>query len=109
MMPIVSFGWKVLVFVLCLAGFFFLVFANKREGRRLLHRPASKRERRVCAVAGGVLLCLALWVCVQEWRGNFGSILWFGWLTMAALAVIFAAAGSGDRGSGDTHYPAGVK
>ncbi|MDR2164120.1 MAG: hypothetical protein LBO79_00470 [Zoogloeaceae bacterium] len=41
MMPIVSVGWDVLAFVLCLVGFFFLVFANEREGRRLLHRPAS--------------------------------------------------------------------
>jgi hypothetical protein len=84
MMPLVSFGWDVVVFVLCLAGFFFLVFANEREGRRLLYRPDSQRERRICAEAGGVLLCLALWVCVQEWRGNFGSVLWFGWLTVAA-------------------------
>jgi hypothetical protein len=92
MMPIVSFGWDVLAFVLCLVGFFFLVFANEREGRRLLHRPASQRERRICAAAGGGLLMLALWVCVQQWRGNFGSVLWFGWLTVAALTLIFALA-----------------
>ncbi|MDR3351497.1 MAG: DUF3325 domain-containing protein, partial [Zoogloeaceae bacterium] len=92
MMPIVSVGWDVLAFVLCLVGFFFLVFANEREGRRLLHRPASQRERRICAAAGGGLLMLALWVCVQQWRGNFGSVLWFGWLTVAALALIFALA-----------------
>jgi hypothetical protein len=42
------------------------------------------------------LLLLALWICVQEWRGSFGSVLWFGWLTVAALALIFAL-GSGDR------------
>jgi heme exporter protein D len=92
MMPIVSVGWDVLAFVLCLVGFFFLVFANEREGRRLLRRPASQRERRICAVASSGLLMLALWVCVQEWRGNFGSVLWFGWLTVAALALIFALA-----------------
>jgi hypothetical protein len=101
MMPLVSFGWNVAVFVLCLAGFFFLVFANEREGRRLLHRPASRRERRICAGAGGVLLCLALWVCIQEWRGNFGSVLWFGWLTVAALAVIFTTSGDGKQKSGN--------
>jgi hypothetical protein len=39
-----------------------------------------------------VLRLLALWVCVQEWRGTFGSVLWFGWLTVAALALIFALA-----------------
>jgi hypothetical protein len=50
MMPLVSFGWNAVAFVLCLAGFFFLVFANEREGRRLLHRPASKRECWICAV-----------------------------------------------------------
>lgn len=91
-MPLVSVGWNVVALVLCLAGFFFLVFANEREGRRLLRRPASGRERRVCAAAGGVLLFFALWVCVQEWRGTFGSVLWFGWLTVAALALIFALA-----------------
>jgi hypothetical protein len=98
MMPLVAFGWNVVVFILCLAGFFFLVFANEREGRRLLHRPASRRERRICAGAGGVLLLLALWVCIQEWRGNFGSVLWFGWLT--ALAVIFTTSGDGRSGDG---------
>ncbi|MDR1646815.1 MAG: DUF3325 domain-containing protein, partial [Zoogloeaceae bacterium] len=96
MMPLVSVGWDVLALALCLAGFFFLIFANEREGRRLLHRPASRRERRLCAAAGSVLLFLALWVCIQEWRGSFGSVVWFGWLTVAALALIFGLAGSGD-------------
>ena len=47
-------------------------------------------------MAGSVLLVLSLWVCIQEWRGNFGSVLWFGWLTVAALALIFTP-GSEDR------------
>jgi hypothetical protein len=70
----VSVGWDALAFALCLVGFFFLVFANAREGRRLLHRPANGRERRICAAAGRGLT-LALWVCVRERRGNFGSAL----------------------------------
>jgi hypothetical protein len=92
MMPLVSLGWDGLVFVLCFVGFFLLVFANGREGRRLLRRPASRGERRVCAVAGSILLLFALWVCLQQWRGNFGPVLWFGWLTAAALVLIFALA-----------------
>ena len=95
-MPLVSIGWNAVVLVLCLTGFFFLVLANAREGRRLLRRPAGRGERRVCAAAGSVLLFLALWVCVEEWRGNFGPVLWFGWLTVAALVLIFTLAGAGD-------------
>jgi hypothetical protein len=102
MMPLVSAGWDGVAFVLCLVGFFFLLFANAREGRRLLRRPASRRERRVCAVAGGILLLLALWICVQEWRGSFGTVLWFGWLTVAALALVFALGSeNGGRKTGD--------
>ena len=38
------------------------------------------------------MLLLSLQVCVQEWRGNFGAVLWFGWLTVAALVLVFALA-----------------
>jgi hypothetical protein len=95
MMPLVSSGWNAVVFVLSLLGFFFLALANAREGKRLLRRPVGQGERRICAGAGSVLLLLALWVCIQEWRGNFGPVLWFGWLTVAALALVFALAGGG--------------
>jgi hypothetical protein len=43
--------------------------------------------------------CLALWVCIQEWRGNFGTIMWFGWLTVAALTLIFTLAGGVPHGA----------
>jgi hypothetical protein len=49
------------------------------------------------------LLLLALWVCIQEWRGNFGSVLWFGWLTVAALALIFTLAIGRQEEEGKRH------
>lgn len=90
MMPIRPFWWGLLGLALCLVGFALLALAAEREGRVLLHRPAAARERWIYRWLGWPLLGASLVLAVQGWRGNFGLVLWFGWLTVAALPVVFA-------------------
>lgn len=90
MMPIRPFWWDVLGLVLCLAGFALLALTAEREGKVLLHRPATVREQWFCRLLAWPLLIAGLFLSVWGWRGNFGPFLWFGWLTVAALAVVFA-------------------
>ena len=90
MMPIQAFWWDLAVLALSLAGFTLLALASEREGKLLRGQVATARERTAFRALGWPLLMLALLVCIQGWRGNFGPFLWFGWLTMAALALVFA-------------------
>lgn len=90
MMPIRPFWWDVAGLLLCLAGFALLALAAEREGHMLLRRDSSARERLALRLLGWPLLAASLWLAVRGWRGNFGPILWFGWLTVAALAVVLA-------------------
>jgi len=84
MMPIRPFWWDLIVLALSLAGFILLALASEREGKLLRGRVATARERVAFRALGWPLLVLALL------SGNFGPFLWFGWLTMAALALVFA-------------------
>lgn len=90
MMPIRPFWWDLFGLALCLAGFALLALAAEREGKVLLHRPATVRERWIFRLLGWPLLGASLTLAVQGWRGNFGPILWLGWLALAALLVVFA-------------------
>ncbi|THF62530.1 DUF3325 domain-containing protein [Pseudothauera rhizosphaerae] len=92
MMPILPFWWDALGLLLCLGGLALLALASEREGKVLLHRPATARERFVFRLSGWPLLVASLALAVQGWCGNFGPFLWFGWLTVAALAVAFSIA-----------------
>lgn len=92
MMPDLFVGWHLLVLGLSFAGFVLLALASEREGRVLLRRAATPREKAVCRLLGWPLLTLALGVCVWGWFGHFGTVLWFGWLTVAAMVVVFAVA-----------------
>lgn len=90
MMPIRPFWWDLLGLALCLAGFALLALAAEREGKVLQHRTTTVRERWLCRLLGWPLLGASLTLAGQGWRGNFGPFLWFGWLTLAALVVVFA-------------------
>lgn len=92
MMPDLFIGWHALVLALSLGGFALLALAREREGRLLLGRGASAQQRRAFRLLGWPLLALAWAVCVWGWFGHFGTVLWFGWLTMAATALVFAIA-----------------
>lgn len=92
MMPIRGSGWDLAVFVLALAGFALLALASDREGRAVVGQAPSPWRKRVLRGGGWPLLLASLVVAVQGWRGNFGPVVWLGWLTMAALTVVFMIA-----------------
>lgn len=90
MMPNLIVGWHWLVLTLSLGGFMLLALASEREGKILLRRTATRREKFVFRLLGWPLLILALGVCIWGWFGHFGTVLWFGWLTVAATTVVLA-------------------
>lgn len=92
MMPELSFGWQLAVLALSLGGFVLLALASEREGAALLHRSATTAERRVFRWLGWSLLGLALGWCAWGWLAHFGTVLWLGWLSVAAVALVFAIA-----------------
>lgn len=92
MMPHLSAGWQWLVFALSLAGFACLALTREREGATLLGRPPGPDLRRGLYVLGWPLLAVAWGVCMVNWQASFGTVLWFGWLTVAALGLVFAIA-----------------
>ena len=92
MMPDLSFGWHLVVLGLSLAGFVLLALASEREGELLLRRPANAAQKRLFRWLGWPLLGAALALCVWGWLGHFGTVLWLGWLSVAAVALVFAVA-----------------
>lgn len=88
MMPELPSGWYVLALALSLCGFALLALASDREGEVLLGRPATARQRHAFRLLGWVLLALALWLCIQAWLPAFGTVMWFGWLTVAAIGLV---------------------
>lgn len=92
MMPDLYFGWHLAVLVLSLGGFALLALGSEREGAVLLRRSPSAGEKRVFRWLGGSLLGLALALCVWGWFSHFGTVLWLGWLSVAAVALVFAIA-----------------
>lgn len=89
MMPQLPAWVDITVFILSLSGFVLLALASEREGKLLLCRMPTMREKRFFRLLGWPLLALALVICVEGWRGNFGTVIWFGWLTMAATVLVF--------------------
>ncbi len=91
-MPIRGPAWDLLLLALTLAGFLLLALASDREGLALSGKPATPRRKRVLRLLAWPLLAAALLVAVAGWHGNFGPVVWFGWLTVAALLVVFGLA-----------------
>lgn len=92
MMPDLPFGWHLAVLASSLGGFALLALASEREGALLLRRATTAAERRVFRWLGWPLLGLALALCVRGWLAHFGTVLWLGWLSVAALALVFGIA-----------------
>lgn len=89
MMPQLPAWWDMAIFILSLSGFVLLALASEREGKLLLCRMPTMREKLFFRLLGWPLLALALVICVKGWHGNFGTVIWFGWLTMAATVLVF--------------------
>lgn len=88
-MPDLHSGWHLAVLVLNLSGFILLALASEREGKVLLRRLAVTSTRRRFRWCGGSLLGLAWGVSAWGWQAHFGTVLWFGWLSVAAVALVF--------------------
>lgn len=80
----------VVVFALCLAGFTGIALAVERQQEELFGRALSASSTRLLRMAGwaGLLLAFAVAVRAQGWA--FGSVAWFGHLSLAA-GCVFAA------------------
>lgn len=92
MMPDLPWGWHLAVLLLSLGGLALLALASEREGELLLRRSVPLAHRRLLRCLGWPLLASALAVCVGGWFGHFGTVLWLGWLSVAAVALVFGIA-----------------
>ena len=79
-----------LVFALCLTGFAGIALAVERQQEELFVRALSAATTRFLRVAGwiGLLFAFAAAVRAQGWA--FGSVAWFGHLSLAAGCVFGA-------------------
>lgn len=77
-------------FALCLVGFALLLLAFPRHQQDWLRRKLLPRQRRVLRLAGFTLLAAAYMVSGSGSGWGYGSVLWFGWLTVAAALVVTA-------------------
>ena len=78
------------VFGLCLAGFTCIALAVERQQEELLGHALSAAATRYLRIAGwtGLLMAFAVAVRAQGWA--FGSVAWFGHLSLAAGCVFGA-------------------
>lgn len=73
-----------------LLGFFALALASERYGEHLLGRQPSAQTQWLARIAGWGLLALALAWGIAELNAGVGIAMWLGWLTVAALALVFS-------------------
>lgn len=73
-----------------LLGFFALALASERYGEHLLGRPPSAPLQLAARIAGWLLLALALAWGVAALNAGVGIAMWLGWLTVAALVLVFS-------------------
>lgn len=92
MMPDLHFGWHMAVLLLSLTGFALLALSSEREGQILLRRQVRSQGKQWFRWLGCTSLGLALWLCAWGWQFHFGTVLWLGWLSMAAVVLVFAIA-----------------
>ena len=76
-----------IAFMLCLAGFAGLSLSMKKHARDLFGPTSTIRRRTICRIAGWALLALSVFFCVSLWGVSIGCVAWFGFATVAALAV----------------------
>lgn len=77
------------VLLLGLAGFASLALAMEQHCRHLLRRTLAPRWRRLARLAGWLLLALGLGLSMRDLGASIGFVIWLGWLSIAALALVF--------------------
>ncbi|QHE83641.1 DUF3325 domain-containing protein [Hydrogenophaga sp. BPS33] len=78
------------VLLLGLLGFTALALATERHAHHLLRRTPAPGWRRLARAAGWGLLLLSLVLSVAALDVGIGVTLWLGWLSIAALTLVFA-------------------
>ena len=79
-----------IVFILLLSGFAVLLLAMARHQQDWLGRKLAQTPRRQMRAGGFALLALAFIVSGSGFGWGYGAVLWCGWLTIAATAVVAA-------------------
>lgn len=72
------------------AGFTCLALAMPRHSKHLLQRSLSPQATRLAKITGWALLGVALILAAVQWRFSIGVVTWFGWLSLAGVALVFA-------------------
>lgn len=72
-----------------LLGFAGLALATERYAEHLLGKMPAPRWRHLARAAGWVLLAVALALGIRYLGTGVGISLWLGWLSIAALALVF--------------------
>lgn len=77
--------------LLSFAGFSALALATERYAKHLLRKVPSARWRRGARISGWALLTAALTLSIYSLETyGVGIVFWIGWLSVAALALVFA-------------------
>lgn len=66
-----------------------LAFATERHAEHLLGRLPAHRWRLLARIAGWLLLVASLAWSILAFDPGIGITLWLGWLSVAALALVF--------------------
>lgn len=74
---------------LCYAGMAALCLAMDRHHAQVWRRAPRKPARRGLRIAGWLLLAVAVVPCVRGWGATVGVVAWFGFLSAAALLLVF--------------------
>lgn len=77
------------ILLISLLGFFALALASERYGEHLLGRQPSPKLQLTARIGGWLLLALALAWGIAELNAGIGIAMWLGWLSVAALALVF--------------------
>ena len=78
------------ILLISLAGFAALALATERHAEHLLGRLPAPQWRLLARAIGWVLLVIALALGIASMGTGVGITLWLGWLSIAALALVFA-------------------
>ncbi|MPT48807.1 MAG: DUF3325 domain-containing protein [Sphingobium sp.] len=77
-----------LIFLLSFAGFILLLLAMTRHQQDWLGRKLSPAAGRIVRLSGFAMLILAFAVAGAGLGWGYGSVVYFGWLTMSAACVV---------------------
>ena len=83
-------GLHLLLLLITFAGFTCLALAMPRHSKHLLQRSLSPQATCLAKITGWALLGVALILAAMQWRFSIGSVTWFGWLSLAGVALVFA-------------------